>query len=455
MRFETVTAEGLAHKSYFLSDHNEAMVIDPRRDCAIYVEMAARECTEIKYILETHCNEDFVSGSLDLQRRTDAEIGHSKETHFRYGDHNLAEDETFYVGDLKVEVLSTPGHTNDSLCFVVYERLHSHVPVITFTGDTLLAGDVGRIDLLGTESSRVQSKMLYSSIFEKLLTLGDHTLVYPAHGAGSVCGNHMNTRAYSTVGYERQLNPLLQLDEDGFVRYLTQQELALPPYFSRAQQLNVQGPPPMPQTLREADSDEFAKLIEARETTAIDTREPGAFAGSHIPGSLSIWLDGVGVFPGWVLDDDEPVALVTEKRGDAKVAQTYLNRLGFDNVAAHLCNGMPDWRNRGKPIARLKTCSVEQLKNAVDGAAVTVLDVRDDHEWRDSHIKGAQHLFVGYLKQYIEQVPRETPVAVYCSWGGRASLAASILVRHGYASVYNVLGAIMAWKSRRYSLERG
>ena len=200
MLLETVTAEGLAHKSYFLSDHNEAMVVDPRRDCAIYAELAVRECTEIKYIFETHCNEDFVAGSLDLQRRTDAEIGHSKETHFRYGDHNLAEGETFRVGDLKVEVLSTPGHTNDSLCFVVYERLDSRVPLIVFTGDTLFAGDVGRIDLLGTELAHAQSKKLHSSIFEKLLPLGDHALVYPAHGAGSVCGNHMSTRSVQHRG---------------------------------------------------------------------------------------------------------------------------------------------------------------------------------------------------------------------------------------------------------------
>ena len=455
MRLETVTADGLAHKSYILSDHNEAMVVDPRRDCATYAELAARECTEIKYIFETHCNEDFVVGSLDLQRRTEAEIGHSKETQFRYGEHNLAEGEMFRVGDLKVEVLSTPGHTNDSLCFVVYERRDRRVPLIVFTGDTLFAGDVGRTDLLGNESARAQSRKLYHSIFEKLLPLGDCPLVYPAHGAGSVCGNNMIARAYSTVGYERQLNPLLRLDEDGFVRCLTQQQLPVPPYFRRVQELNVQGPPPMPWTLREADPDEFEELVEVRATTIIDTRDPGAFAGSHIPGSLSIWLDGVSVYPGWVLDDDQPVALVTERPSDAAVARTYLNQLGFDNVVAHLCSGMPDWRNRGKPIAQLKTCSVEQLKKAVDRAAVNVLDVRDDHEWNEGHIKGAQHLFVGYLQQQVAHVPRDAPLAVLCSWGGRASLAASILARHGYTNVYNVLGAIKAWRSRGYPLEGG
>ncbi|MGA7076772.1 MAG: MBL fold metallo-hydrolase [Halobacteriota archaeon] len=455
MQLEIVKAKGLAHNSYLLSDHGEAIVIDPRRDCAIYAELAARECAQVKYVFESHCNEDFVVGSLDLQRQTDAEIGHSKETHFRYGDHKLADGDAFYVGDLKVEVVSTPGHTDDSLCFAVYERLHSDTPSFVFTGDTLLAGDVGRTDLLGTDAAIAQSKKLHSSIFERLLPLGDHLVVYPAHGIGSVCGHNMSTREFSTVGYERQMNPLLQLDEEHFVRYLTEQSLSLPPYFSRAHNLNIAGPPPMPQTVREVDANQFEGLTGTGAMTIIDTREPGAFAGSHIPGSLSIWLDGTSFFPGWVLGDDEPVALVTERPSDAEVARTYLSRLGFDSVAAHLCNGIPDWRNRGKPTARLKTCSVEQLKKSVERAAVNVLDVRDEPEWKEGHIKEAQHLFVGYLKQQFERIPQDKPLAIHCSWGARASLAASILLSLGFVNVYVVLGAIRAWKSLAYPLESG
>jgi hydroxyacylglutathione hydrolase len=448
MKLETVTAKGLAHNSYFLSDHGEAIVIDPRRDCAVYTELGVRECTQIKYIFESHCNEDLVAGSLDLQRQTGAEIGHSKETRFRYGDHNLTDSETFYVGDLKVEVLSTPGHTNDSLCFAVYERLHSETPLF------VLAGDVGRTDLLGTEQTASQSKKLYRSIFERILPLGDHLAVYPAHGAGSVCGHNMGTRDISVLGYERQMNPLLQLDEERFVRYLTGQHLSLPPYFRRVRDLNIEGPPPMPHAVREVNPDEFDNLVAAG-TTVVDTREPGAFAGSHVPGSLNIWLDGTSFFPGWVLDADESVALVTERPSDAAVARTYLSRLGFDDVAAHLCNGIPDWRNRGKPTARLKTCSVDQLKKALDQAAVKVLDVRDEPEWREGHIKGAEHVFVGHLKQRFEDIPQDKPLAIHCAWGGRASLAASILLRLGLVHVYVVLGAIKAWKNRGYPLERG
>jgi hydroxyacylglutathione hydrolase len=453
MQLETVRAQGLAHNSYFLSDHGEAIVIDPRRDCAIYTELGIRECAKIRYIFESHCNEDLVVGSLDLQRQTGAEIGHSKETSFRYGDHNLTDGETFNVGDLKIEVLSTPGHTNDSLCFAVYERLNSDTPLLVFTGDTLLAGDVGRTDLLGTEQTISQSKRLYRSIFERILPLGDHLAVYPAHGAGSVCGHNMGTRDISVVGYERRMNPLLQLDEERFVRYLSEQHLSRPPYFRRARGLNLKGPPPIPPAVREVNPDEFDELVNGG-MTVIDTREPGAFAGSHVPGSLNIWLDGTSFFPGWVLDDDESVALVTERPGDASVAQTYLSRLGFDDVAAHLCSGMPDWRNRGKPTARLKTCSVDQLKNALDRAAVTVLDVRDEPEWREGHIKGAAHLFVGHLKQRFEEIPQDKPLAIHCAWGGRASLAASILAGLGLVNVYVVLGAIRAWKSRGYPLER-
>jgi hydroxyacylglutathione hydrolase len=452
MQLETVTAKGLAHNSYFLSDHGEAIVIDPRRDCAIYTDLGIRECAKIKYIFESHCNEDLVVGSLDLQQQTGAEIGHSKETRFRYGDHNLADGETFYVGDLKVEILSTPGHTNDSLCFVVYERLHGDTPLLVFTGDTLLAGDVGRTDLLGTEHTVSQSKKLYRSIFERILPLGDHLAMYPAHGAGSVCGHNMSTRDVSVLGYERRINPLLQLDEGHFVRYLTGQHVSVPPYFRRARYLNLEGAPPMPHAVREVTPNDFDELIKGG-ITVIDTREPGAFASSHVPGSLSIWLDGTSFFPGWVLGDDESVALVTERPSDAAVAQTYLSRLGFDDVAAHLCNGIRDWRNRGKPITRLKTCSVDHLKKALDRAAVRVLDVREEQEWREGHIKGAEHIFVGHLKQRFEDIPQDKPLAIHCLWGGRASLAASILLSLGLVNVYVVLGAIRAWKSRGYPLE--
>jgi len=452
MQLEIVKAKGLAHNSYLLSDHGEALVVDPRRDCKIYAELADRECAQIKYIFESHCHEDFVSGSAALKRFTGAEIGHSAETHLRYGDHDLKDGETFYVGDLKVEVRSTPGHTNDSLCFVIYARLHNETPLCVFTGDTLLAGDVGRTDLLGVSSNGAQSKKLYESVVERLLPLGDHTIVYPAHGAGSVCGHNLSATDSSTIGYERQMNRLLHLDEGQFVRYLEEQHLSLPPYFGKARALNISGPPPMSEAGRAVNADEFEKLA-SRGATIVDTREPGAFAGSHIPGSLSIWLDGVSFFPGWVLDN-ERVLLVTERPLDMEAAHTYLGRLGFDNIGASLCGGMPGWRNRGKPWARLKTCSAEQLKEALERDVTNVLDVREDYEWKEGHIGGAQHLFFGDIKKQHEQLPADKTLALYCSWGARATLAASILLGLGHANIRVVLGAIRAWKSEGFPIER-
>ncbi|MGZ4932809.1 MAG: MBL fold metallo-hydrolase, partial [Halobacteriota archaeon] len=374
MLLEIVKSQGLAHNSYLLSDRGEAVVVDPRRDCSIYVQRTARQCTRIKYILETHCNEDYVVGSLDLQRETGAEIAHSAATHFKYGDHALKEGDGLYVGNLKISVLETPGHTNDSLSYVVYERLHSEVPLLVFTGDTLFAGDVGRTDLLGNDTIRTQSEKLFESINQKLLPLGDHVLAYPAHGMGSVCGHKMSSRELSTIGYERKANPLLRLDKEQFVRYLTTQDLPLPPYFHRARELNTDGPPPAREKLRELDLDRFKEVMQQRDAAIVDTRNPSAFAGSHIPGSFSIWLAGVSVFPGWVLSYDQTLLLVTDSHADAHIAHTYLTRLGFDNVEGYLCGGMRSWRDGGLPFAHVKTCSVEQLKKATDTAAVNILD---------------------------------------------------------------------------------
>ncbi len=453
MLLEIVKSEGLAHNSYLLSDRGEAVVVDPRRDCSIYTQRSARQCTNIKYILETHCNEDYIVGSLDLKRATGAEIAHSASTRFTYGDHALKEGDGLYVGNLKISVLETPGHTNDSLSYVVYERLHSETPLLVFTGDTLLAGDVGRTDLLGSDTIRAQSEKLFESITHKLLPLGDHALVYPAHGMGSLCGHKMSSRELSTIGYERKANPLLLLDEAQFMRYLSVQDLPLPPYFAKARELNTKGPPPVRRKLAMLDLDEFKKATQQRGTVVVDSRDPSAFAGSHIPNSLNIWLDGMAVYPGWVLSYDQTLLLVTNSEADAHVACTYLSRLGFDDVQGYLCGGMRSWRDGGLPFARVKTCSVEQLKRAVDTASVSILDVREHAEWQKEHIKGAKNIFVGYLSRQLKEIPTDQSLAVHCSWGARATLATSILLKHGYTNVYDVLGVIRAWKARGYPLE--
>ena len=215
MKIETVKSEGLAHNSYYFSDEGEAVVIDPRRDCEIYTQLAKKECAEIKYILETHRNEDYVVGSLELQNMTKAKIGHSNALPFKYGEHNLTDGDTLTVGNTKIKAVHTPGHTNESLCYVVYTSGSSEASLV-FTGDTLFAGSVGRTDLYGKTAQPAQAEKLYSSLREKLLSLGDHVLVYPAHGAGSVCGHSISNQEPTTIGYEKKTNPISAIKQGRF-----------------------------------------------------------------------------------------------------------------------------------------------------------------------------------------------------------------------------------------------
>lgn len=455
MRIETIKSRGLAHNSYFLSDGGEALVVDPRRDCSVYVQLAERECAKIKYIFETHRNEDYVIGSLELQNVTGAEIAHSKETRFKYGEHRVGDGDIFNIGDLKIEVLGTPGHTNDSICYLVFESAKSKDPAAIFTGDTLFVGDVGRTDLLGLDIWQDQSEKLYESLHDKVLPLGDHVMVYPGHGAGSICGRDISDREFSTIGYESKTNPLLKLSKNEFVDHMTGQEMLRPPYFMKMEQYNLEGPPLLREApvFRPLSVDDFEAEIKQPRSVVIDTREPDSFAGSHIPASLSIWLDGVSYFPGWTISYDESILLVTERKEDAEIAKKYLWRLGFDNVMGYLCPGIKEWRNAGKPIDHLDTLSAPRLKERLDNNEIILVDVRESHEWKKGHVDGAKRVYLGHLREKGYGLPQDRPIATTCGWGGRGALGASILKRLGFKEVYNVLGGMEAWKNLGYSLK--
>jgi hydroxyacylglutathione hydrolase len=453
---ELVKSEGLAHNSYFLADGEEALVVDPRRDCMIYAQLAEQECAKIIYILETHRNEDYVVGSIELQNTTDAEIAHGKDLPFKYGEHSLGDGDALNIGRLKVKALSTPGHTNESLCYVVYGSDKFKDPMMVFTGDTLFAGEVGRTDLYGPDAHKEQAEKLYYSIHRKLLPLGDHVIVCPGHGAGSVCGHNISDREYSTLGYERKTNPMLQLDNEAFVSRSIAQEMLVPPYFRRMEHYNLNGAPllrdvPVPRVLSVS---EFEKEIGKSDTVVVDTREPDAFAGSFIPGSLSIWLDGLSIFPGWVLNYEQRILLVTERKEDVETAKAYLWRIGFHNITGYLCQGIGGWRNAGKPIEHLDTLSAATLKKRLDRNEVVLLDVREPSEWAEGYVNGARRIFVGHLATEAGGLPQDKPIAVFCSVGHRGSLGASLLKRSGFRQVYNVLGGAEAWENSGYPLTK-
>jgi hydroxyacylglutathione hydrolase len=451
MKIELVRSEGLAHQSYFLADGEEAVVIDPRRDCAVYKHLADRHCVRIKYILETHRNEDYVIGSLELKNITGAEICHSRELAFKYGDHALSHGETLTIGSLKIETLYTPGHTNESLCYAVCKK-GSKAANSVFTGDTLFAGSVGRTDLYGKDVQEKQAAQLFESIHTQLMPLGDHVIVYPGHGSGSLCGHDIGDQEYSTIGYERKNNPYLQLDMKAFVELSMSDDLLVPPYFRMMEKVNLNGPPllryhEMPKSLSLFD---FERELEQHKTLLIDTREPHSFSSSFIPGSVNIWLEGTSVYPGWIIDYYQRILFVNERRNDMKRVALHFWRIGFNNIVGFLCNGIKEWQEYGRPIDTVDTISPSSLKQELELRKAYLLDVREPSEWKEGYIDGATRIFVGHLNRKLETLPEDKVITVTCSVGNRASIAASILKKNGFRKVRNVIGGMTAWNKLSY-----
>ncbi|OGN97313.1 MAG: MBL fold metallo-hydrolase [Chloroflexi bacterium RBG_13_51_36] len=447
MIFERIKSAGIAHNSYIIGSGSDAAVIDPRRDCQIYVDYAQEKGLKIKYIFETHRNEDYVIGSVELNTITGAEIHHGPGIDWKYGN-TLGDGQQFRIGSLRLTTIHTPGHTDESISYKVADLATGEAPVLVFTGDALFVGDVGRTDLYGPkEASRLASN-LYDSIFNKLLPLGDGIILCPAHGGGSVCGLHIANRDESTIGIERIQNPALQMkDKHEFVKHKLAEKPEMPHYFRQMEIYNLEGPPllgclPLPSPLTPA---EFKQEID-KGAVVVDTSEPAAFGGAHIKGAYSIWLEGLPIFGGWVLPYDKPILLVLEDQSHLERAVRYLIRAGYDQIVGYLRHGTEGWYNAGFPTESLPLLSVHQLKSRLDRREeLVVLDTRGQDEWESGHIAGALHIYVGYLEQRLAEVPKGKPIAVICNVGHRAGLGASILLRAGCPSVHNVLGSVKAW----------
>lgn len=454
MIFERIKSEGLAHLSYFVGSGNEAIVIDPRRDCQIYFDIARREGMKIKYIFETHRNEDYVIGSLELKELTDAEIYHGKGVDFKYGIF-VSDGQEFNFGSMKLTALHTPGHTDESMSYALTYPESGKAPLMVFTGDALFVGDVGRTDLYGPEEIPRMAANLYESIFSKILPLGDGVILCPAHGAGSLCGGAISKREYSTLGLERIQNPALQrTDKEEFIKFKLEEKLEFPPYFKKMEQYNLQGPPllkglPVPELLFPK---EFVKEME-KGAMVVDTRMPHSFGGAHIKGSYGIWLKGLPYYAGWVLPYDKPILLVLEEKDQLEAAVSYLVRIGYDSIAGFLNGGISSWYMKALPVESLNLISVQSLKDKIEkNEEMVILDVRRDEEWEKGHIEGARHVYVGHLEENLDKVPRNSPIIVYCDSSRRSNIAASILKKNGYDMVYNVLGSMTAWKNAGYKV---
>jgi hydroxyacylglutathione hydrolase len=451
MIFQRIKSAGIAHNSYLIGSGSEAAVIDPRRDSQIYIDLAQQHGLKIKHIFETHRNEDYVIGSIELNSTTGAPIHHGPGLDWKYGQ-TLKDGQTFQVGALRLKAIHTPGHTDESMSYALTDLATGEATVMVFTGDALFVGDVGRTDLYGPEEAPRLAANLYDSIFNKLLPLGEGVILCPAHGGGSVCGLNIASRDDSTLGIERAQNPLLQLGRDAFINRKVAEQPERPYYFRQMEKYNLEGPPllgcmPLPSPLTPA---EFKQEME-RGAVVVDASEPAAFGGAHIKGGYSVWLEGLPVFAGWVLSYDRPILLVLEDEAHLDKAVRYLIRAGYDQVTGYLKEGTEGWYNAGFPVESLPLLSVHQLKSKLDrGEELLVLDTRGQDEWDSGHIKGALHIYVGYLEQRLAEVPGDKPVAVICNVGHRAGLGASILLRAGYKQVSNVLGSVKAWVAAGY-----
>lgn len=445
MLFARIESEGLAHYSYLIGSGGEAVVIDPRRDCDVYVDVAHREGYRIAHILETHRNEDYVVGSCELAARTEATIWHA-DAHLAYGyGHAVRDGQTWSLGDLELVALLTPGHTPGMMSYLLKD---SGAPWAVFTGDALFAGEVGRVDLAGRDRMEEMAGLLYDSICGRLLPLGDGVLVCPAHGAGSVCGSEISDRPWTTIGTERRLNPRLQAtSREEFVAAVSE-ERERPPYFRQMERLNVEGPPvlgplPSPPPL---SADEFEARMGSSQV--LDTRDVMGFGASHVPGSLSIWQQGVARFAGWFLRYEPPILLVAAEEPPEAVART-LVRLGFDNVRGTLSGGMMAWHEAGKEAQAIGTITVPELCRSLDsGGQAWILDVRHERELRDEGtISGAHHIQLTQLPGRLDHVPRDERVVVFCGSGLRSMIAASLLRQADGGNAVVALGGMAAWNS--------
>jgi hydroxyacylglutathione hydrolase len=447
MLFERIESEGLAHYSYLIGDQHEAIVIDPRRDCQVYVDTAARAGFRITHILETHRNEDYVIGSVELAARTGAKIWHADaELDYQYG-HPAEDGQEWPVGRLRLRAIFTPGHTPGSMSYLLHDP-DGH-PWVVFTGDALFAGDVGRVDLPGVDRKEEMAHLLYDSLFNKLLPLGDEVIVCPGHGAGSVCGNTIAERVWTTIGLERRTNPKLQYtDEATFVENAAV-VLERPPYFRRMERLNLEGAPllgslPIPTPLK---PDAFAERMDD-DAVVLDTRMETGFGAAHVADALSIWTGGLASFAGWFLPYDRPLLLVTAEDNLTAVVRT-LVRLGYDDVSGLLAGGMLTWHMAGQPSEAVELVTAQTLCQRLErGDVAWFLDVRSEEELEnEGEIEGGHHIHITELPNHLSEIPHDRPIYVFCGSGLRSMLGASILRRAGVKDVRVVLGGTLAWES--------
>lgn len=450
MYFEQFYLGCLAHASYLLGSEGEAIVVDPQRDVEIYLEAAQKQGLAIRHIFETHLHADFVSGHKELAARTGANISLSRAAGATFPHVGVDEGYTLRAGKLRIEVLATPGHTPESISLVVTDEDNAQRSWAVLTGDTLFIGDVGRPDLSPTHTPQQLAGLLYDSLQTKLLTLPDSVLVYPAHGAGSLCGRNMRAERFSTIGTERLTNYALQIkDRDEFVRQMTSNLPARPDYFLEDAAINRHGAPALTELpeSKPIAAQELKTMLEWG-ATALDVRLGEEFIAAHVPGSVSIPLSGqFASWAGAVLGLASRPVLIAATPEQLSEARLRLARIGIEDVAGYLEDGVEGWRKVGLPLAHVTQITPQDLASRLNIGGMGVLDVRREAEFQAGHIDGADWHPLDRFKAALPEISKDAPVAVHCKSGYRSLIAISLLKRAGCNNVVDVAGGFDAWQA--------
>ena len=463
MIFERIKTPGIAHVAYLIGNEGEAAVVDPRRDVDEYLTLARKHKVTVRYVIETHRQEDFVMGSAELVRQCGAKVVNGRHAGFGHGDIRLADGERFEIAKgIELVALHTPGHTPESMCYAVYLVDAPDKAWAVFTGDTLFIGEAGRTDLTDPQRTSLHAGQMHDAVHGKLLPLGDQAIVLPAHGAGSVCGGNIAERDHSTLGLERHYNPVFTQPRQQFIQAKVDERIPRPPYFRHMEQVNARGGMGAVKSVSAVQVLQPEKFqSECQRGVVFDLRLPEAFAGGHVPGSYSIWSEGLPVFAGWVAEAGTPIFLVVDHADKAlEEAVKALGRVGLDHVEGVLAGSFEGWRDQGLPMAGVGTMEARSIGELPDRRGLRVIDVRDDNEFeKEGHVPGASHLYVGYLEHELGRLrpefDKKQTCVVACSVGHRASLAASILLRSGAVDVRNMLGGMDAWQRLGRRLELG
>ncbi len=456
--------EGLGHLSTMVVDESAgvAAVVDPRRDVDIYLAAARDADLRISHVIETHLHNDYVSGGRDLAALTGATHVIGAGAELRHDHQPIRDGEVIDVGSVCFRALDTPGHTPEHVSYAVADGARADEPFLLLTGGSLLIGAVGRTDLLGAERAIPFAAAMYRSLHDVLLRHEDSVMVYPTHGAGSLCSTGISSTSWSTIGFERRHDPLLApMEVEAFARALLSGQPGIPRYFARMRPINQAGPALLGGVVPEIPALDGPALDAAlaRGALVIDARSPEAHAREHITGSLSIPAgSSFGTWLGWVVDPDRPVVLVVDDVADLDDLARQALRIGFETIVGHVTGGFEAWRRAGRPVEpgeRLDLVTLATRLAAGGPEAPFVIDVRQPSEYEAGHVPGSLHIAAGDLPETLDRLPHDRSIALICASGYRSSVASSLLRASGFAHVAPVAGGIADWAAHGYPLDYG